>query len=71
MPAQAVGRGLRGSWIGLGGLRAVSPGPLGPESYPGGSKPRDLAALCPLLTQHINRYGRFDLDLETRLPLVI
>lgn len=33
-------------------------------------KPRDLAALCPLLTQHINQYGRFDLDLETRLPLV-
>ncbi len=30
---------------------------------------RDLAALSPLLTQHINRFGRFDLDLETRLPL--
>ena len=32
--------------------------------------PRDLAALCPLLTMHINRYGHFDLDMETRLPLV-
>ena len=29
--------------------------------------PRDLAALSPLLTQHINPYGRFELDLETRL----
>lgn len=31
--------------------------------------PRDLAALSPLLTQHINPYGRFELDMETRLPL--
>jgi TnpA family transposase len=31
--------------------------------------PRDLAALSPLLTQHINRYGRFELDMETRLPI--
>lgn len=31
--------------------------------------PRDLAALSPLLTQHINKYGRFELDMETRLPL--
>ena len=30
---------------------------------------RDLAALSPLLTQHINKYGRFELDLETRLLL--
>ena len=30
---------------------------------------RDLAALSPLLTQHINPYGRFELNLETRLPL--
>jgi hypothetical protein len=29
--------------------------------------PRDLAALSPLLTQNINPYGRFELDLETRL----
>ncbi len=29
--------------------------------------PRDLAALSPLLTQHINPYGRFELDFETRL----
>ena len=31
--------------------------------------PRDLAALSPLLTQHINKYGRFELDMESRLPL--
>ncbi len=31
--------------------------------------PRDLAALSPLITQHINPYGRFDLDMEARLPL--
>jgi TnpA family transposase len=30
---------------------------------------RDLAALSPLLTQHINKYGRFELDLNVRLPL--
>jgi TnpA family transposase len=31
--------------------------------------PRDLAALSPLITLHINPYGRFDLDMEARLPL--
>ena len=31
--------------------------------------PRDLAALSPLLTAHVTPFGRFDLDLETRLPL--
>lgn len=30
---------------------------------------RDLAALSPLLTQHINKFGRFELDMGTRLPL--
>ena len=30
---------------------------------------RDLAALSPLMTQHINPYGRFELDLDTRLPI--
>jgi len=32
-------------------------------------KPRDLAGLSPLLTQHINKFGNFELDLETRLPI--
>lgn len=31
--------------------------------------PRDLAALSPLITLHINPYGRFELDMEARLPL--
>jgi TnpA family transposase len=31
--------------------------------------PRDLAALSPLFTLHINPYGRFELDMETRLQL--
>jgi len=30
---------------------------------------RDLAALSPLMTQHINPYGRFELDLDIRLPI--
>ncbi len=30
---------------------------------------RDLAALSPLMTQHINPYGRFELNMETRLPI--
>jgi len=31
--------------------------------------PRDLAALSPLITQHINPYGLFELDMEVRLAL--
>jgi len=30
---------------------------------------RDRAGLSPLLTGHVTPFGRFDLDLETRLPL--
>ena len=30
---------------------------------------RDLAALSPLLTQHINPYGRFDLDMDADLHI--
>jgi len=30
---------------------------------------RDLSALSPLLTQHINKYGRFELDFRKRLRL--
>ena len=32
---------------------------------------RDLAALSPLITQHINPYGRCELDMETRLPIAV
>ena len=31
--------------------------------------PRDLAALSPLITLHINPYGRFELDMAARLEL--
>jgi hypothetical protein len=31
---------------------------------------RDLSALTPLIWEHINPYGRFDLDMDARLPLL-
>ena len=31
--------------------------------------PRDYAALTPLIWEHVNPYGRFDLDMNTRLAL--
>lgn len=30
---------------------------------------RDLSALSPLFTQHINPYGKFDLDMNARIPI--
>ena len=32
-------------------------------------EPRDLSALTPLIWEHVNPYGRFDLDMNARLPL--
>ena len=32
--------------------------------------PRDCAALTPLIWEHVNPYGRFDLDMNTRLALL-
>jgi TnpA family transposase len=32
--------------------------------------PRDYAALTPLIWDHVNPYGRFDLDMSTRLALL-
>ena len=31
--------------------------------------PRDLRALTPLIGEHVNPYGRFELDMNARLPL--
>ena len=31
--------------------------------------PRDLSALTPLIWEHVNPYGRFELDMDARLPL--
>jgi TnpA family transposase len=32
-------------------------------------EPRDLSALALLTWEHVNPYGRFELDMNTRLPL--
>jgi hypothetical protein len=31
--------------------------------------PRDLSALTPLIWEHVNPYGRFELDMDARRPL--
>jgi hypothetical protein len=31
----------------------------------------DLRALTPLIYKHINPYGKFELDMEKRIPLVL
>jgi len=30
---------------------------------------RDLGALTPLFWEHVNPYGRFELDMDARLPI--
>lgn len=30
---------------------------------------RDLAALSPLMSQHINPYGRFELDMDSKIDI--
>jgi hypothetical protein len=37
--------------------------------WPGKLTPRDLRALTPLIWEHVNPYGRFELDMEARLPI--
>jgi hypothetical protein len=32
--------------------------------------PRDYAALTPLIREHVNPYGRFELDMNARLALL-
>jgi TnpA family transposase len=32
-------------------------------------EPRDLTAMTPLIWEHVNPYGRFELDMNARLPL--
>ena len=34
-------------------------------------EPEDLRALSPLIYSHVNTYGRFELNLDERLPLGI
>jgi TnpA family transposase len=42
---------------------------LAQPHWAGRLTPRDLAALTPLIWEHVNPYGRFDLDMNARLPL--
>jgi TnpA family transposase len=42
---------------------------LAQPHWQGRLTPRDYAALTPLIWEHVNPYGRFDLDMESRLPL--
>jgi hypothetical protein len=32
-------------------------------------EPRDLSALTPPIWEHVNPYGRFELDMDVRIPL--
>jgi hypothetical protein len=42
---------------------------LAQPHWQGRFTPRDYAALTPLIWEHVNPYGRFDLDMNTRLAL--
>jgi TnpA family transposase len=42
---------------------------LARPSWSGKLTARDLRALTPLIREHVNPYGRFELDMETRLPI--
>lgn len=42
---------------------------LGERSWLNRLQAADRRALCPLIYAHINPYGRFDLDMESRLPI--
>jgi TnpA family transposase len=42
---------------------------LAQPHWQGKFTPRDYAALTPLIWDHVNPYGRFDLDMNTRLAL--
>ena len=43
---------------------------LAQPHWQGELTPRDYAALTPLIWEHVNPYGRFDLDMNSRLPLL-
>lgn len=42
---------------------------LSSPSWSGRLTPEDLRALTPLIWGNVNPYGRFELDMEKRLPL--
>ena len=39
------------------------------SQWSGKLTPRDLRALTPLIWEHVNPYGRFELDMDPRLPI--
>jgi TnpA family transposase len=43
---------------------------LAQPNWQGKLTPRDYAALTPLIWEHVNPYGRFDLDMNVRLALL-
>jgi hypothetical protein len=43
---------------------------LAQPAWQGRLTPRDYAALTPLIWEHINPYGRFELDMNARLALL-
>ena len=43
---------------------------LGRAHWSGRLTPVDLRALTPLVWEHVNPYGRFELDMEARLALL-
>jgi hypothetical protein len=44
---------------------------LAQPHWQGRLTPRDYAALTPLIWEHVNPYGRFDLDMNARLALLL
>jgi hypothetical protein len=43
---------------------------LAQPHWQGRLTPRDYAALTPLIWEHVNPYGRFELNMNTRLALL-
>tara|TARA_Y100001963_G_C6713682_1_gene415507 strand:+ start:309 stop:620 length:312 start_codon:yes stop_codon:yes gene_type:complete len=56
----------------LHGLRQYPDDPkvLAQPHWQGRFTPRDYEALTPLIWEHVNSYGRFELDMNVRLALL-
>jgi len=61
--------GYRVSWSTVDWVKAIQK-VLAQPPWPGRPTPRDYAALTPLIWEHVNPYGRFDLDMNARLALL-
>ena len=62
----------REAWHALRQVFFISPiqKVLAQPHWQGKLTPRDYAALTPLIWEHVNPYGRFDLDMNARLALL-